>query len=58
VIFHDRTLLELSSLMPRNSDEMSGIYGVGTVKIARYGDIFLEVIAAYCRANKVPPTRG
>ncbi len=58
VIFHDRTLLEMSSLMPRNSDEMSGIYGVGTAKIARYGDIFLEVIADYRRANEVSQTGG
>ena len=58
VIFHDRTLLEMTSLLPRNSDEMSGIYGVGAAKIARYGDIFLEVIAAYLRANEVSQTRG
>ncbi len=50
VIFHDSTLLEILSRKPQTLDEMTQITGVGQAKLAKYGDAFLQVVAAL--ANK------
>ena len=47
VIFHDRTLREMSIRMPRNQDEMLSISGVGENKLKKYGKQFLEVIRSH-----------
>ncbi|MFN3868604.1 MAG: DNA helicase RecQ, partial [Hyphomicrobiaceae bacterium] len=44
VICHDRTLAELASQRPRDEAGLSGITGLGTAKIARYGAILLAAI--------------
>ncbi|MGM0569098.1 DNA helicase RecQ [Marinobacter sp.] len=44
VIFHDTTLQELLERRPTTLDEMSQVSGVGSAKLERYGDIFLEVL--------------
>jgi ATP-dependent DNA helicase RecQ len=51
VIFHDRTLRELVVQKPRTLFAMSGISGIGEKKMERYGDTFLQVIAAHERQN-------
>jgi ATP-dependent DNA helicase RecQ len=48
VIFSDRTLVEMAAYFPQSMGSLSKMYGVGTVKLERYGDIFLELICAYC----------
>jgi ATP-dependent DNA helicase RecQ len=45
VIFDDKTLLKISQEMPSNTSEFLAIDGVGQVKIERYGQEFLELIA-------------
>lgn len=45
VIFHDRTLIELATARPNSLSQMAKIPGVGDVKLDRYGEAFLEVIA-------------
>jgi len=45
VIFHDSTLLEILNRKPKLLSEMGRINGVGQAKLAKYGDIFLQVIA-------------
>lgn len=44
VIFNDRTLIQMAEARPANLDEMARISGVGATKLARYGDIFLQII--------------
>ena len=44
VIFHDKTLAEMAARHPRSMTELAGIPGVGEVKLARYGQVFLQVI--------------
>jgi ATP-dependent DNA helicase RecQ len=44
VIFHDSTLLEILNRKPRKLDEMGRISGVGHAKLAKYGDVFLQVV--------------
>lgn len=46
-IFHDATLMEMILYRPSNSSELLGINGVGAVKLERYGDEFLAVLAEY-----------
>ncbi|MGH8599284.1 MAG: DNA helicase RecQ [Burkholderiales bacterium] len=44
VIFHDATLLAMLRARPRNRDQLGAISGVGSRKLERYGDAFLEAL--------------
>ena len=44
VIFHDSTLLEILKRRPASLDELGQISGVGQAKLAKYGDVFLQVV--------------
>jgi len=44
VVFSDKTLKELSNVMPSNKSEMLEVHGIGAVKFERYGHAFLELI--------------
>jgi ATP-dependent DNA helicase RecQ len=44
VVFGDVSLVEMSRRKPRNDAELLGISGVGQVKLARYGEVFLAAI--------------
>ena len=47
VIFADRSLIEMATRRPSSLAEIAEIHGVGQAKLVRYGDVFLEVLAAY-----------
>jgi len=55
VIFHDRSLIEMATWLPRTPGELAQIYGVGQRKIEQYGPRFLPVIQAYCKERGVEP---
>lgn len=44
IIFSDRTLREMASLVPTTPDDLLQVTGVGSAKLERYGEAFLEVI--------------
>jgi ATP-dependent DNA helicase RecQ len=44
IIFSDKTLKELSNIMPSTKEEMLNVHGIGEVKFERYGQAFLERI--------------
>jgi ATP-dependent DNA helicase RecQ len=46
VVLHDATLNEVAAVQPRSEGELAGIKGLGPVKVDRYGDDLLAVIAA------------
>jgi len=46
VVFPDATLRELAALRPQTKHDLAGVKGFGPVKIERYGDDLLEVLAA------------
>jgi ATP-dependent DNA helicase RecQ len=48
VIFSDRTLVEMATYYPQSLDSLLKMNGVGSVKLERYGKIFLDLILAYC----------
>jgi ATP-dependent DNA helicase RecQ len=46
VVLHDATLRELAAVKPQTHGELEGIKGLGPVKLERYGDDLLAVLAA------------
>jgi len=50
VVFSDRTLAEMATVRPTALEEMHHIYGVGEVKLEKYGALFLQIIARYSQA--------
>jgi len=49
IVFSDVTLREIASRLPTTLEEFSGIPGVGAVKLADFGRIFIEEVARPCR---------
>lgn len=49
VIFSDRTLQEMATYFPHSTASLERLYGLGQVKVARYADTFLPIIAAFCQ---------
>jgi ATP-dependent DNA helicase RecQ len=45
VVLHDATLRELAATKPQTLDELAGVKGFGPVKVERYGDDLLTVLA-------------
>jgi ATP-dependent DNA helicase RecQ len=44
VIFSDKTLYGMLSVMPRSLEQLRGIEGVGDIKLRKYGPVFLAAI--------------
>ena len=44
VVFHDKTLLEMVKMKPKNFEELAKIGGVGEAKIKKYGKVFLDLM--------------
>jgi ATP-dependent DNA helicase RecQ len=51
VIFHDSVLIEMAIKSPKTRDDLQRVAGVGPTKAARYGAIFLAVIASQGEAS-------
>lgn len=47
IVFSDATLRDMCEKRPSSPDEFLDVSGVGATKLARYGEAFLEEIAAY-----------
>ena len=46
VVFHDRSLQDMAEHKPRSLEQLAMCYGVGTAKLDRYGERFLDEIRA------------
>lgn len=44
IIFHDTALIEMSKAKPKNIEDMGNISRVGSMKLEKYGKLFLEVV--------------
>jgi len=44
IIFHDKTLLEMIKIQPKNLQDMLKISGVGEAKVRKYGEVFLNIL--------------
>ncbi|MFT5387180.1 MAG: ATP-dependent DNA helicase RecQ [Candidatus Omnitrophota bacterium] len=51
VIFSDKALVDMSKRMPKTLDEFSTTFGVGGVKLKKYGREFVSIIRHYCGLN-------
>jgi ATP-dependent DNA helicase RecQ len=59
MIFSDRTLIDMAATYPTTSERIMSIYGMGERKLTNYGEIFLQVIQAYCQEHGItPPAAG
>lgn len=58
VIFHDKTLAEMSNHLPGDKSAFLSISGVGNRKTEAYGSAFLDVINRYCDENNLPASMG
>ena len=47
IVFNDKTLHDMCSLMPRNNAEFLLVHGVGQSKLENYGKDFLEVLQQF-----------
>ena len=52
-IFPDKTLIELAYFFPQSRESFIKIHGVGEVKLDKFGDIFIEIIKAYCKEQNI-----
>ena len=52
-IFSDATLVELATYLPLTNTDLAKISGFGDIKLARYGNSFLDAILDYCVANEL-----
>jgi len=48
-IFPDTTLMEMAYYFPKSKDSLKPLYGIGSVKLKKYGTDFLAIINKYCR---------
>lgn len=55
VIFSDRALIEMAAHCPQDAAQFLTINGVGQVKLANYGEAFLQVIRDHCAARRGVP---
>jgi DNA helicase II / ATP-dependent DNA helicase PcrA len=47
VVFHDKTLRAIARRLPRSTDDLRELAGLGPVKVDRYGDALLQVIGQH-----------
>jgi DNA helicase-2/ATP-dependent DNA helicase PcrA len=47
VIFHDSTLAALAASCPRTPQQLLGLPGLGPVKVSRYGEALLALVATH-----------
>ncbi len=47
VVFHDATLAAVAESRPASRDDLLGLPGIGPVKVSRYGDTLLRLVAEH-----------
>ena len=52
VIFPDRTLIAMAESRPRSLDDLAAVHGVGTKKLASYGEDFLAVLNDHAASGR------
>lgn len=52
VVFHDRTLRDMSRQIPESWNDLKNIFGMGESKLKRYGPRFLKEIVGYIQQTK------
>jgi ATP-dependent DNA helicase RecQ len=47
IVFNDKTLHDMCSLLPQSDDDFLMVYGVGQSKLENYGADFMSIIRQY-----------
>jgi hypothetical protein len=55
-VLHQKTLLDLSNVLPATAAALKLIKGIGQKKARAYGDELLELIASYCEMENILPS--
>ena len=53
MICHQKTLKQISGVLPENYEQLKQIKGVGKAKINLFGDEILEIVNSYCERNNI-----
>lgn len=53
IVFSDATLAELVTYLPLTTTDLAKISGFGDVKLAKYGDAFLDAVQTYCIRQRI-----
>lgn len=56
IVFGDVTLQQMAHYIPQSRESLSGIHGVGAMKLEQYGDDFLDEIRAYAAPHGLADT--
>jgi len=51
VVASDRTLRQMTALMPASEEEFLKLHGIGQEKFEKFGDAFLQALASYCEGH-------
>jgi len=51
VIFADKTLRQMSAVMPETLDDLARLHGVGAAKLEKYGEPFINAVTYYLSEN-------
>ncbi|BAZ39278.1 ATP-dependent DNA helicase RecQ [Calothrix sp. NIES-4101] len=57
IIFSDATLKSMAHIRPQTKTDLSKISGVGSKKLADYGDNFLSAIREFCQEHNLTPQK-
>jgi ATP-dependent DNA helicase RecQ len=52
-IFPDTTLMEMAYYYPKDKDHLLPLYGVGSVKLKKYGSLFIGIIKKYTKEHNI-----
>jgi ATP-dependent DNA helicase RecQ len=56
-IFSDRSLVDMAQKLPQSREQFLAVHGVGELKLANYGQQFLEIIRDHCAGcDELPPS--
>jgi ATP-dependent DNA helicase RecQ len=58
VIFHDKTLRAIATLVPSSLDQLGTVSGVGQSKLTKFGDHVLAVVRGEDPAEQDPPAQA
>ena len=53
VIFSDKTLIEMAAYFPKSREELLKIYGIGRMRLEKYGMLFLQEIRQYAEEHQL-----
>jgi hypothetical protein len=53
LILHQKVLIQIAVLLPKNFKDLEKINGVGKKTIEKYGEEILDMVLAYCKKNSI-----